>query len=265
MSDSPAFTATVSNGIARVALRRTERRNALDVAGMRELGAAIESLTERADVRCLVLSGEGGSFCAGADLPAGELPSADGNQEMMDAVEFTISAILGALVPVIAKVEGAAAGVGASLVFACDLVYASPSAFFLLPFAGIGLIPDGGATRTIAASIGRTRAMRLALLQERLPANEALAAGLITSLVDEDELADVVDSTAERMASGAVRALGRIKSVINDHTLGDMTEVMRRETSEQMPLLASWEYREGVNAFRERRPANFADAGLGRA
>lgn len=249
--------------IVTLRLNRPERRNALDVAAMVLLADRLEELTGRDDARCLVLTGTDGAFCAGADLPRGDVPGRSENQAMMDAVTRVVTSLVHSPVPILAAVEGPAVGVGASIAFSCDLVLASTEAFFLLPFTGIGLVPDGGATLTVAASIGRARAMRMALLTERLPAAEAYEAGLIARLCTPGELESEVATTANALINGATRALGRAKAVINDHTLPGLDAVLARETAEQLPLLEGSEHLEGVRAFRERRRPTFGDGSSG--
>ncbi|MBD8605418.1 enoyl-CoA hydratase/isomerase family protein [Aeromicrobium sp. CFBP 8757] len=162
------------------------------------------------------------------------------------------------LAPIIARVVGSAAGVGASIAFACDLVVASRRSFFLLPFTGNGLLPDGGATLTVAASIGRARALRLALLRERLTAPAAFDAGLIATVCEESEIDRLVRDWAAQLAGGATTALSRTKAAINSSTLGGLAAALHRETEEQLPLLVSADHREGVKAFFEHRPPEFA-------
>jgi enoyl-CoA hydratase len=250
----------ITDGIARLTLNRPARRNALDITAMRTLGDHVDATRRRDDVRCLVLTGSGGAFCSGADLPnaGASFPQRAENLEMMGAAGRVATGLTQAPFPVIAEVEGPAAGVGASMAFACDLVIASRSAFFLLPFVGIGLVPDGGATLTVAASIGRARAMHMALLQERFTASMAFDAGLIAMVCEPEELDRRTAAIAHGLATGPARALARTKAAINAHTIGALELALTRETEEQLPLLETWEFREGVSAFRERRRPDYS-------
>ena len=259
MSDHVHF--AIRDGVATVTLNRPDRRNAIDVPAMRLLADNLGALATRADVRCVVLRGSGGAFCAGADLPDAdlELPGRENNVAMLTAVEEVVTTLAGFPAPVLAQVEGPAAGVGASIAFACDLVFAARTAFFLLPFTGIGLVPDGGATLTVAASMGRARAMRMALLGERLPATTAFDAGLVSEVCAPEDLAQRIDEVAVLLASGPTRALGHTKAAINASTLGGFGEALARETAAQLPLLEGADYREGVLAFREGRRPIFTD------
>jgi len=246
------------DGVARVTLDRPDRRNALDLAAMELLGERVSELAARVDVRCIVLTGAGGAFCAGADLAEHGAGIEQGQPKaMMVAVARAISAILNAPQPVLAVVDGAAVGVGMSLAIACDMVLASERSYFLLPFTGIGLIPDGGVTASVASSTGRARAMRMALRQERMSAAEAFDAGLIAHLCGNEKLADTAAAWARDLTAAPQQAVARTKVLINRHTLGDLAAVMDREAAEQLVLLASEDYREGVAAFLERRPPRF--------
>ncbi|RMI31338.1 enoyl-CoA hydratase-related protein [Nocardia stercoris] len=246
-------TTRMDGPVAHVRLDGPQRRNALDLAAMRRLADALHRVTTDPAVGAVVISGAGGAFCAGADLdpdvPVGSDPN--GDAAMMAAVDRVIRGIVHAPVPVLAAVEGAAAGVGASIAFACDLVVAARTAFFLLPFTGIGLLPDGGATLTVAAAAGRARAMRLALRGERLPATEALAVGLIAEVSDETDR--TVAEWAAALAAGPRAAQAATKAAINAATVPGLDAALARETREQLPLLSSADYREGVTAFLERR------------
>lgn len=252
----------VEDRIARVVIDHPERLNAVSLQDVRALTRAITELGARADVGCIVVSGAGTAFCAGADLPAsdGDFPDEATGAAMMAAVTPLIVGITHVPVPVIARVDGVAAGVGASIALACDLVVATDDAYFLLPFTGIGLMPDGGATVTIAAAIGRARAMELALPGERLPAAEARDAGLIARVCRREEIASTVTQLARRLADGATSAIAATKAAINEASLGDLEGALAAESRQQERLLGRWEYREGVAAFRARRRPDFRTA-----
>jgi enoyl-CoA hydratase len=159
--------------------------------------------------------------------------------------------------PVVAVVQGPAAGVGASLALACDVVLASEKAFFMLAFTKIGLMPDGGASALIAASVGRHRAMRMALLAERIPAAKAFDWGLVTAVYPVDQFDAEVDKVVATLASGPVAALRKTKDAINAATLVELEAALEREKQGQLVLISSNDFREGTRAFQQRRPANF--------
>jgi len=259
-----AIVMEVDDGVARLTFNRPATRNAIDLAGMQRLGDLLIELASAEAVRCMLVTGAGGSFCSGADLGQGEEEEFGDPRHaslMMHATARVIRALVGSPVAVVAAVPGPAAGVGASIALACDLVVASDDAYFLLPFTGIGLVPDGGATATVAASIGRARALRLALRGERLTAQAAYEAGLVAAVCTADELMVTAEEWATDLANGPRAAIARTKALINDASLAGLGDALDRETAEQIPMLASADFREGVAAFRERRPPVFRGVG----
>jgi enoyl-CoA hydratase len=160
---------------------------------------------------------------------------------------------------VVSVVHGPAAGVGVSLAIAADVILASEKAYFLLAFTKIGLMPDGGASALVAAAIGRTRAMRMALLAERLSAADALATGLVSAVYPADDLEAAVTAVIETLKSGPAVALRRTKDAINAATLTELEGALERETEGQLSLLSAHDFREGTTAFQQRRPATFTD------
>ncbi len=250
-----------AGGVLRLTIDRQPRLNAIDLAAMTELGDLIRAAADRPSVRVIVLTGAGTAFCTGADLAAAA--AAGGNeaapQVVMDSANAVIQAIIASPLPVIARVNGPAAGIGASIALAADLVYAADSAY-LLPFTSIGLMPDGGATAVVAAAMGRAKAAEMALLGARLPAADAAAAGLITGCVPATELDDLVDSVAARLAAGPRRALQLTKAAINAATLTELDAALAREKDGQIELLTSADFLEGMTAMLTRRAPNFTGA-----
>ena len=153
--------------------------------------------------------------------------------------------------------QGAAAGVGCSIALACDLCVAAESASFLLAFARIGLMPDGGSTARVAASVGRARAMRMALLAEPLTGREAYDAGLVSHLVDDDALETVVGEVAAQLAAGAPLGLAATKKAVNAATYAGLDDALERERTGQTVLLRTADAAEGMRAFAERRAPDF--------
>jgi enoyl-CoA hydratase len=160
----------------------------------------------------------------------------------------------------VAVVQGPAAGVGASLALACDVVLASEKAFFMLAFTKIGLMPDGGASALIAAAVGRIRAMRMALLAERISAVEAHEWGLVTAVYPADQFDAEVDKVVATLASGPAVALRKTKQAINAATLTELEAALEREKQGQLVLISSTDFHEGTKAFQQRRPAKFTDS-----
>jgi len=162
--------------------------------------------------------------------------------------------------PVVAAVRGVAAGVGCSMAVACDLVVAAESASFLLAFARIGLMPDGGATATVAASVGRARAMRMALLAEPLPARAAYDAGLVSHVVPDAEHEAAVRELVSRLAEGPPLSYAASKKAINAAALAELDAALGRERSGQTALLRTADAAEGMRAFTDRRTPRFTGA-----
>ena len=156
-------------------------------------------------------------------------------------------------------VSGPAAGVGVSLALACDVFLASEKAFFLMAFTKIGLMPDGGASALVAAAIGRIRAMRMALLAERITAADALEYGLVSAVYPHDDLDAQVAEVINTLMSGPAVALRRTKLAINAATLTELDAAIDRETEGQLGLIKSRDFAEGTTAFQQRRAANFTD------
>ena len=242
--------------VLRLTFNRPEVYNALSGEMADELAATLEAVTARDDVRVVVLAGTGAAFSAGADLSG---PDAHENFDVtaLDRANRMVRAIVACDKPVIAAVNGVAAGVGCSLALACDLAVATESASFLLAFARVGLMPDGGASATVAASIGRARAMRMALLGEALSAREAYDAGLVSHLAPDHEFAAVVDRLVRRVANGAPLAQAATKRAVNAATLVRLEPALEAERRGQTILLRTADAAEGMRAFAEKRRPHF--------
>jgi len=234
-------------------LHRPEALNALSAELADALAVELERATSYDDVGVVVLRGAGRAFCAGADIRAtGPLDA-----RALDRANRIVRAITRCDKPVVAAVQGAAAGVGCSIALACDLCVAAESASFLLAFARIGLMPDGGATATVAASVGRARAMRMALLAEPLTGREAYDAGLVSHLVDDDALETVLREITAQLAAGAPLGLAATKKAVNAATYAGLDDALERERTGQTVLLRTADAAEGMRAFAERRAPDF--------
>lgn len=254
--DLPGVDTTVDDGILRVTINRPARMNAVTTETLDAIADAFEKYAGDESVRAAVLTGTGRAFCSGADISGGDL-SAPPAPDTIDAANRATAHIRAFPRPVVGAVNGAAAGVGVSLALACDLTVAKESSYFLLAFARIGLMPDGGATALVAASIGRARAMRMAMLAERLSASDALAQGLIADAHPDDDFDSAVEELAQRLANGPSVALASTKHAINDATLTELDNAFVRERAGQLELLAGPDFAEGVSAFQEKRTADF--------
>lgn len=246
----------VADGVLTLTFDRPDSLNAVTGPMMERLATELEGVAARDDVRVVVVTGTGPAFSAGADMDTLRL-APEHPVETMDGANRVVRAVVGCPVPVIAAVNGIAAGVACGAALASDLIVAAESAAFLLPFSRIGLMTDGGSSATVAASVGRARAMRMALLGEPLPAAAAYEAGLITHLAPDDELAGLVATLARRLAAGPPIALAGIKKAVNAATLPHLEAALDREHSGQRALFTTRDFTEGLDAFAERRRPEF--------
>ena len=247
----------VEDGIARLTLSRPDRLNSFTVQMHEEVADALEKLGE---ARVLVITGAGRGFCAGQDLNDRAVAPGE-SVDLGHSVETYYNPLIHRLtslpLPVIARVNGVAAGAGANIALACDIVIAAKSAKFIQSFASIGLIPDSGGTWVLPRLLGQARALGLALTAEPLPAEKAAEWGLIWKSVEDDALDAEVDALATRFASAPTRGLAAIKRMIREswgHTLDEELDLQRDMMRE---LGQSEDYREGVAAFMEKRTPKF--------
>lgn len=255
--------ASLDGNVLSVTFNRPDSLNSLNAAMVETLCEVLERAAEDPAVKVVRLGGAGRGFCAGAGISAEDQAALHGTGSAIDpllaAINRAIPLIANLPKPVVAVVHGPAAGVGVSLALACDIVLASETAFFLLAFTKIGLMPDGGATALVAASVGRTRAMKMALLAERIPATDALEYGLVSAVYPPDGLEAGAAAVVDQLATGPAVALRLTKQAINDATLGELQPAIDRETKGQLRLLNSRDFKEGTKAFQQRRAAVFAD------
>jgi len=247
MTDSVLIDTT--DGVLTVTWNEPDRLNAL-TADM--LNVAADAIEGASGVRLIVVTGSGRAFSSGAALG----PDFDG-AATLDGANRLVRAMTRTPVPVVSAVNGIAAGVGVSIAIAADITLARSSGYFLLAFVNIGLMPDGGATELVAASIGRARANRMAMLGERLSADDAAEIGLIYKSLDDEaydaELAMLVD----KLGNGPTVALGTMKAAITATTLSHLDEALDREREGQIALFATADFAEGGQAFIEKRKAKF--------
>lgn len=253
---SDHITTEVRDGVLWITFTRPEVLNAVNGAMMQIASEAVEAARADDEVGAVVITGTGAGFSAGADMESLHL-APQFPHETMDGANRLIRAIVAIDKPVIAAVNGVAAGVACGAALVSDLIIAAESASFLLPFARLGLMTDGGSSLTVAASIGRARAMRMALLAEPMSAHDALAAGLVTHVVADDELTATASKIAGRLASGPRLAHAAIKKAVNAATLPDLEEALGREHSGQRTLFRTADFGEGLAAFAERRRPEF--------
>jgi 2-(1,2-epoxy-1,2-dihydrophenyl)acetyl-CoA isomerase len=250
----------ITAGVARITLDRPDKLNAFTRTMHEHLREAIDRVQADDSVRALILTGAGRGFCAGQDLA--DLSFEPGRMtdlgELIDEHFNPLVRRLRALPkPVIARVQGIAAGAGANLALACDLVIAGRSASFLQAFVNIGLMPDAGGTWLLPQRIGAARALGLAMLGERLPAERAEEWGLIWKCVDDALLDSTVESLAARLAAMPTAALAAIKQAIGAAQANTLDRQLDLERNLQARLGASHDYAEGVSAFLQKRKPDF--------
>lgn len=272
MTSTDAFTGTyagiddliviLDGGVLGVTLNRPDSLNSLTAPMLATFADALEKAATDPRVRVVRVGGAGRGFSSGAGISEedhADPGSAGTPADVLDAANRCIRAIVNLPQPAVSVVQGPAAGVGVSLALACDVVLASDKAFFMLAFTKIGLMPDGGASALIAAAVGRTRAMRMALLAERIPAREAFDWGLVSAVHPAEELDAEVDKVIGTLVAGPAVALRKTKDAINAATLTELENALEREKKGQLTLLESDDFREGTRAFQQRRAATFTD------
>ena len=235
-------------------MNRPHRRNALTVPAARNLLDRLQQAAEDPACRVVVLTGTEGHFCSGADLRLDARP----DLELLHIAGNLVRLMTTMDKPVIARVPGLCVGIGCSLALAADLVVAGESAYFLLSFVDVALMPDGGATAFVPSVIGRARAMGMALVPERIPARQALDWGLIHRAVADEELDITVGSLAQRLADGSAAALAATKRAVNAATLGGLEDALAREAASQHHLIDTPDFAEAMAAFAEKRRPRFS-------
>jgi 2-(1,2-epoxy-1,2-dihydrophenyl)acetyl-CoA isomerase len=247
----------LEGGVARITLNRPDRLNSFTVRMHEELADALGRLGA---ARVLVLTGAGRGFCAGQDLNDRAV-TAEEPVDLGESVEQRYNPLIRRLVsmpiPVIARVNGVAAGAGANIALACDIVIAAKSARFIQSFAAIGLIPDSGGTWVLPRLVGQARALGLALTGDALDAERAASWGLIWKAVDDEMLDAEVNGLALRFAEGPTRGLAAIKRMLRESWGQSLDEALDAQRDAMRELGFSEDYREGVAAFMEKRKPNF--------
>lgn len=260
-AQNPAKVRTEVRGkIGVITLNDPATLNAAGMELMEGLTGAFEAFVADPAVRAIVITGEGRGFCSGANLSGGggrAVERTDGpNQSLLKVYNPFVSAVRKSPKPLVAAVNGVAAGVGASLALVCDLIVAAESAYFLQAFRRIGLVPDGGATYLLPRLVGKARAMELTLLGEKLPAATALDWGLINRCVPDAELMPTALALAEQLADGPL-SLGYTRNLIWASMDAAWHEQIEAEAFVQGDAQRTDDAREGIMAFVQKRPAQF--------
>lgn len=250
-----------AGAVARIELNRPDKMNAWDTQLGLDLRHAVERVGADDAVRAVLITGAGRGFSSGADLSAGFDPTPEGHPDVQTALVERYHPIIVGLrelpKPVVAAVQGPAVGIGCSLALAADLVLAAESAYFLLAFVNIGLVPDGGSSAFIPERIGFTRALELAMLGERLYAPKALDWGLINAVHPDDELTRAADALAARLAAGPTRSYAGSKRQLNAWAYSRLAQQLELEAEIQQQQAASDDFAEGALAFLQKRAPEF--------
>ena len=252
---------TIEDGVAMLALNRPDRLNSFNAEMHEEMRQAMKAIKKDESVRCLVLTGEGRGFCAGQDLNDRNVAADTAMPDLGISVEKNYNPLIRNLhdlpMPVICAVNGVAAGAGANIALACDIVVAARSASFIQGFSKIGLIPDSGGTWTLPRLVGTARAKALMLLSEKVSAEQAEAWGMIWKCVDDDTLMDEVIAMAKSLAKQPTRGFDLTLRAVNAANTNTLDEQLDLERDLQRLAGRTDDYREGVAAFMEKRAPNF--------
>jgi 2-(1,2-epoxy-1,2-dihydrophenyl)acetyl-CoA isomerase len=250
-----------AGGIARITLNRPDRLNSFTAAMHAELREALGRVAGDRDMRVLLLTGAGRGFCAGQDLSDRAVAPGQAPVDLGASIENNYRPLVLALralpLPVVCAVNGVAAGAGANIALACDLVIATKSASFVQPFCRLGLVPDSGGTYFLPRLVGTARAMGLALLGEKLHAEQAAEWGLIWKCVDDAEFGATVEATLAHFAQAPTRGMAGIRRALQASAANTLEAQLDLERDLQRELGYSADYREGVAAFLEKREPRF--------
>lgn len=247
-----------SNGVSVLRLNDPASLNAFTPSMARQLDALIQAESQNA--RAIILAGSARAFSAGANLVSAmpdDLTDFDAGLTLEQDYIPLMNTIRDLPVPIISAVRGAVAGVGTSISLACDIIVAGRTAYFLEAFARIGLVPDGGVTWLLTQAVGRVRAMEMMLLAEKIPAEKALDWGLITRVVDDQNVEEAARTIAEKLAQGPSHSYGLIRKAAWSAANSDFSAALNTERALQKEAGQSADFAEGLAAFQEKRPAQF--------
>jgi len=250
----------LENNIARLTLNRPDKLNSFNEAMHLEVREALNQVKANG-ARVLLITGAGRAFCAGQDLSDRQAKPGESSVDLGESIEKYYAPLVRTLralpLPVVAGVNGVAAGAGVSLTLACDLVIATKSASFIQSFAKLGLIPDTGGTFFLPRLVGPARALGMAMLGDRLPAEQAAAWGMIWRCVEDEAFAGTVEQLLNTLANAPTKGLAYTKAAINKSAGNSLDQQLDLERDYMRELGGSNDFREGATAFLEKRPPKF--------
>lgn len=256
---SEYITTSLSNNILTITLDRPNKLNSFTEPMAKQLQNALADASENKEVRCVLLTGNGKAFCAGQDLP--EVVDKGDDYELGKTVRKSYNPIIKAIrhleKPVVCAVNGTAAGAGANIALACDIVLASNEAVFVQSFSKIGLIPDSGGTFFLPRLVGLQRANAMYLLDEKIAPEKAEEIGLIYKAVDTDKLMDEAQSICQKLSKMPTKGFALYKEAINQSLSNNLDEHLELEADLQTEAGKTDDYHEGVQAFLEKRKPEF--------
>ena len=256
MSDSPVLY-QVDGAVATITLNRPDVLNALNTALMLALREAVEKAAADAAIRAVVVTGAGRGFSAGADLASSSGGTGNAGTTLRERYHPVILAMRAMPKPIISAVNGVAAGAGMSIAMAGDIILAGRSASFLQAFSKIGLVPDAGSTWFLPRYVGDVRARAMAILADRISAQDAQSFGLVWQVHEDAELLPKAQEMAQRLAAMPTRAYAMIKQALNDSHQRDLATQLELEADLQVEAGTTEDFREGVAAFLQKRPPQF--------
>ena len=248
------ITATIENGVGRIKLNRPEKFNSFNREMALQMQAALDTFSTDNSVRCILIEAEGKAFCAGQDLAEAIAPDGPGIQKIVDEhYNPIIIKIREAQKPVVAVVHGVAAGAGANIALACDIVLAGESASFIQAFSKIGLIPDSGGTFFLPRLIGSQRAAGLMMLADKVGGKEAAEMGMVYKCFEDASLKTEVEKICNQLANMPTKGIALTKMLLNQSATSDFKQQLKLEEVYQAQAGQTYDHKEGVNAFLEKR------------
>lgn len=244
---------STEDSVGRITLNRPETLNSFNRAMAKEMQNALDVCASDKNIRAIYLTGEGRAFCAGQDLQEAISPDVKIADVVRESYNPIIQKIRNIEKPVVCAVNGVAAGAGANIAFACDITFAAESASFIQSFANIGLIPDSAGTFFLARLAGLQRAAAMAMLAEKVKAHQAMEFGLIWKVCSDDKLQEEAFGTAKKLAAMPTKGLGLTKRLLNEGLSNNLEKQLKLEEQLQQEAGNSYDHKEGVKAFLEKR------------